>query len=213
MYQNVHLIIFCSVANPTPVPPLSEPQVRRGVKPEPDAHKTNIEIVRAALPVLRGITTGVDKNASFNRSARPGVPNRSATKEIPEGLLTEKAPKPSASSHEKKKLVSVGPAIGAHGREEETKDDTPAGQVLTPGLPVKEYVPGAEIGTDPIISVEEPSDGIVRVSLIVETSVPSTYIFVLVADPSPCVSARWCHLESQAEDPGEEGEDLPHDRN
>jgi hypothetical protein len=35
----------------------------------------------------------------------------------------------------------------------------------------------------------------------------------LVVDPSPCVNATWCHLESQADNEAKEGENPLNDRN
>ena len=70
--------------------------------------------------------------------------------------------------------MSLGPVSGAHGSEEETNEETPAGQALELGLPEKEYEPGEMAGTDePKTSEAEPSDGSVRLLLADEITTPS----------------------------------------
>jgi hypothetical protein len=71
--------------------------------------------------------------------------------------------------------VSVGPASGAHGEEDETNEETPLGQALEPGLPENEYELKETVGRarEPTTSALDPSAGITSVSLLVEMITPS----------------------------------------
>ena len=49
----------------------------------------------------------------------------------------------------------------------------------------------------PTLRVAEPSVGRAKPREVEDEREPSTYALVALAAPSPCVTARWCHVESQ----------------